>query len=394
MNLVRQKYFRFWFVYGLLVAFLFTLAMSYRLRVPPNPKLAIITTPTVTPVKQFISKPTTTPIPTPTIPIAQVKPVEGKSYGVFFPYNQGVTINNNQPTIIGKVLQNTNLFLDTQFGLEISPASGDEEYFLRFNPGKTKNLVVKIDGVEIKDVYGIPQYPTILCKTYRDHINNFSSDIVYDTQNECLKAKRNEVPSLIFFAGPSSPLSDGPHTITVEGNGTSKLMTFSINPAFHLSNQQVFVTNSQSYSPYPLIRSDSCTPGYYYDKKHLLFPLPSFENPNLLYGLSFPQSKDEYGSINRRQVFISFGNTRFNLFFPQRRVFYEGNLTNPYHELYLPLEQLVFSDGSKAMYQKGFEDPSYYISGYFEIFPIDITGGQYRNSSIPFTLTGSSSCDG
>jgi len=86
----------------------------------------------------------------------------GVSYGIVYPYSDGVTINNSSPTIIGKVSQSSQNYLLTKFGIEKSPVSGENEYYLRFIPGKTKNFEVKIDNIVIQDIYGIAQYPTVL----------------------------------------------------------------------------------------------------------------------------------------------------------------------------------------------------------------------------------------
>ena len=96
---------------------------------------------TPTPVSGYTTEPQLT------IPTIKATPTSGKSYGVFYPFSEGVTINNDLPTIIGKVTQNSDIYLDTKFGIENSPVSGEDENFLRFIPGRIKNLKVKVDGV-------------------------------------------------------------------------------------------------------------------------------------------------------------------------------------------------------------------------------------------------------
>lgn len=360
--------------------------------------------------------PTTYPYAQPTVPTTLETPVSGTSYGIFYPFSEGITINNALPTIIGKVSQNSEVFLVTKFGIEKSPVSGEDEYFLRFIPGRIKQLKVKIDNVEISKVFGTPQYPTVLCKNINVNPDGTSTidpktgkkyppDDVFTSESECFKNKSSEIPPLVFFTRPSIPLSEGKHTLTLEGNDTFQAMTFYVDSDYHLTSQNIFVVDKNTYyNQYSLIRVDNCGEGYYYDNNYLKIPLPSFANPKLYFGISFPQAKEELGSVNRRRVQIAFENVRYVLFFPQSSTYYEGKSANdrknplsPYHELFLPKDQLIFTDGSKASYVDAYviipQDGNYAL-GYFEVYPVDITGGEYRNSSIPWIVSGSSGCDG
>lgn len=355
----------------------------------------------------------------PTIPTTQEAPISGKSYGVFYPFGEGIIINNNLPTIIGKIPQASNVYLATKFSIEKSPVSGEDEYFLRFIPGRIKNLKIKIDGVVISNVYGTPQYPTVLCKNINLNPDGTSSfdpmtgiksphDDIFKTESDCFTNKISEIPPLVFFAKKETPLSEGKHTLTLEGEGAFQTMTFSVNLDQKSTSQNIFVVDRSSkyyyYSQYPLIHGDTCGEGFYYDNNYLKIPIPSFNNPNLYYGISFPQSKDELGGINKRRIQISFENVRFDLFFPQNSIYYEGksftdrnNLLSPYHELFLPKDHLVFTDGRKASYVDAYTiipSDGNYARGYFEVYPVDITGGIYKNSLIPWVISGSSGCDG
>ncbi len=368
------------------------------------------------------SQSTNLPEAEPTIATTQESPVTGKSYGVFYPFSEGITINNNLPTIIGKVPQSNGVYLSTKFGIEKSPVSGENEYFLRFIPGRTKNLKVKIDGVAINNVFATPQYPTVLCKKVNLNPDGTSTydaktgkklppDDIFRTQVDCLANRVSELPPLIFFAKTEKPLSEGKHILTVEGGDDFRAMTFSVNSNYNLSTQNIFSVDKGSkdyyYDQYHLIQGDNCGEGYYYDTNYLKIPMPSFDNPNLYYGVYFPQSKDELGNIDKRRVQISFGGERFDVFFPQSLTYHEGksfsdtnNLLSPFHQLFLPKDHLVFTDGRKASYVDAYKivpsEGNYhpYLDGYFEIYPIDITGGIYKNSSIPWVISGSSGCDG
>lgn len=283
---------------------------------------------------------TPTPQSQPNIPTTQATPTVGKSYGIFYPFGEGVTINNNTPTIIGKVAQDSDLYLETKFGVEKSSVSGKDEYFLRFVPGKVKNLKVKIDNTEIKPIFGIPQYPTVLCKKTNLNPDRTSSydpktglksppDDIFDSESNCLSNKRSELPPLIFFAKIKTPLPKGKHILTLEeGKDNYPIMSFLLDPDYHLTTQDIYVIDKTSefyfLNQYPLIAGNNCSEGYYYDSNYLKIPLPTFNNPNLYYGISFPHSQSDLEDLQKRRVQIAFGNERFDLFFPQSSIFYEG----------------------------------------------------------------------
>ena len=64
--------------------------------------------------------------------------------------------------------------------------------------------------------------------------------------------------------------------------------------------------------------------------------------------------------------------------------------------MFLPKDHLVFSDGSRATYvdDSVFFSGGIYLNGYFEMYPVDITGGEYKGFTIPWVISGSSSCEG
>jgi len=403
----------------LLYLLLFFLITKANVHEDSKKNITPITISYVTPTKNQTPIATYSPRPTPTAPIAQVAPTRGKSYGIFYPFSDGVTINNSLPTIIGKISQEDNLYLETVFRIEESPIYAEDDYHVRFIPGEIFGFKVKIDGIEIDKVFGTPQYPTIICKninSYPGGVSYYDSktgiktppDDFFNSEEECLANKKSEIPPLLFFTKVTSPLSEGKHVLTLEGKSNFKTMSFNIDSRYHLSSQSIFIfdKNSESYyySDYDLLHGDNCGEGYYYDSNYLKVPIPLFDNPNLYYGISFPLSKEETGNISKRRVQISFENERFDLFFPQASIYYEGksfmdtsDMLNPLHELFLPKDHLVFTDGSKAAYIDAYSiiplDGSY-AKGYFEVYPVDITGGYYGNSVIPRIVSGSSGCDG
>ncbi|MFH2022498.1 MAG: hypothetical protein ABIJ33_04480 [Patescibacteria group bacterium] len=332
------------------------------------------------------------------------------SYGLFYPYSDGIAINNSRPTIVGKIGQSGQSYLTTKFGIEKSPVSGENEYFLRFNPGRVKNLEVKIDNSTIQNVYGVTQYPTVLCKrinlnpdgtsSYDPQTGNkFPPDDIFTSESECFTQKTSDIPPLIFFARSTSQLSPGKHTLSISSQGKAiGSMSFTIDNSFKLPTQNVVkATQSDYFSLFDTV--DNCMEGYYYDSNSLKIPLPTNNNRNLFYGVSFPQIKEEYGSIKRRQIQIGFEGNRFTLFFPPSIVFYDGksyknNTLVPEKTLFIPKDHLFFTDGKKASPQQLSPDNGLNSGGYFEIYPVDLGGYEYRGYSIPWQTSGSSGCDG
>lgn len=365
-----------------------------------------------------IANPTINPIPTNPVDVTNIENPDtsitgenmGTSYGVFYPYSNGVTINNSRPTIIGKVGQSGQSYLSTRFGIEKSPVSGENEYFLRFLPGKTKNLEVKIDNLVVQNVYGISQYPTVLCKSINLNPDGTSSydpqtgkkfppDDIYTSETECFVNKSSDIPPIVFFSSPTNQLSEGKHTLSVSSLGKIiGSMSFTVDSKYKLTTQNIAkVDQSDYFSAFDT--ADNCTEGYYYDSNFLKMPLPINSNRNLFYVISFPQTRDEYGSIKRRQVQIGFEGNRFSLFFPQSSVFYDGksfknNTLVPEKALFLPKDHLFFTDGKKAGLQQLSPDGSLNSGGYFEVYPIDLSGYEYHGYLLPWQTSGSSGCDG
>ena len=261
---------------------------------------------------------TLSPAPKVTTTIESNAPPEtetiGSSYGLFYPYSEGVTINNSKPTIIGKVSQSTQSHLTTKFVIEKSPVSGENEYFLRFIPGKTKNLEVKIDNVILPNVYGISQYPTILCKKINLNPDGTSSydpqtgkksppDDIFTSEGECFSQMTSDIPSLIFFAKPSNQLPPGKHILTISSLGrVVGSISFTIDPQFKLPLQTISNTNQSDFFSY-FDTADNCSEGYYYDSNSLKIPLPIFNNRNLIYGISFPQTVKRSMGVLREEKF-------------------------------------------------------------------------------------------
>ncbi|MBN1263801.1 MAG: hypothetical protein JW991_05630 [Candidatus Pacebacteria bacterium] len=335
----------------------------------------------------------------------------------FFPAgNQPIT--QTQPTFIGKIRQLSAEFLPSEFTLKTPPYNEILEYRLVFSPGKITNLKILIDDIPQNEIYGFPQYPEVVCTD--DHNQKefaggiISSNLYGHSQNkeplaskeECLVRKRNELPPVIFVFKPQSSLTNGHHvlTITTPRKPTVKKQ-FIVDTSYQLPQQALPPTQAKKNNQPLLGEIDICSPGYHYEANFLHWPLPLFNNPNLLYGLSFPQSEDEKNSVKRRKVYLEFGNRVFDLYLPQHDHFYFKDELNkdlgPYHipfpykkALFIPFDNLVYANGLPAkLWDLGCSGPSY-ESEYLEIFPMDLTGKIYRGNSLPFTMSCSSSCDG
>lgn len=318
------------------------------------------------------------------------------SYGLWFPFNDGQTTNNPRPTIYGKVEQNTRVYLGTTFekkdwvGLSFGEAKT-----LTFKPGTVQNLTVTLDGQSVTSLSGFAQYPAVVCwkqnfnadgtKTYDPATGKWlPEDTLYATEEECRTALAESMPPLIFVFQPATDLSQGVHTLVV--NGVS--MRFTYDPAFAIAQQPIQKT---------LDARDSCSPGYYHDKNHFPIALPTQRNTNLGYGISFPQSEEEKGSIQRRRVELSIAGKRYPLFFPDSTTYSQGKSNSGFSGLYAPLQNLVYSDGTPATpwaLRQSTDLPEMITGYYSEIYPVDVAGYEYRGQSIPRAMSTSSGCDG
>lgn len=323
---------------------------------------------------------------------------ENKSFGLFYPYDDGYVINNSKPTIIGKISQTENIFLKTEMlEKEISPF-GNHNY-LKFKTGKIDNLIITINGKKMENIYGFAQWPGIYCFNVVKNQNNVvNKDIEYNEEG-CINKKRGEIPPLIFIFKPKNNLDQGRHNLSISYNniiiGT---MDFTINDNFSLSKQKTTDNNiKNAYNIFEI--SDTCPAAYWhpYSISSTILPLPKHKNSNLYYAPVFPKNNDEKGDKDRRVV-IKFENEIFDLFFPSSEIFFEGktfdilkpdNFIKGFKALYLPNKHLYYKNNEKAETMQ--IDHS---NKYFEILPLDISGFEYEKDILPWTIIGSSFCDG
>lgn len=314
-----------------------------------------------------------------------------KGYGLFFPSDNGATTNNPRPTIIGQVAQSTTPLLATVFKNEDTPY-GKDAPTLSFAPGETRNFHVSIDGVAITTVNGFARYPTLYCW---EGALDVASVKKYATEDECLTKKKKTIPPLIYLVKPDSDLKDGKHTLKVSGTGvTSKTYTFTVDRSYTLPTQTVPAYNAAK--PYDTFDGMTpCAPGYYYPTNTIPILLPKQSSANVVFSISFPQSADEKGSINRRGVQLSFSGVRYDLFFPSSTSLYGTALTDPDIGLFVPLDHLVYGDGKQATPWKILASEHYEIyDTYYELYPTDRSGQTYRGHAYPVSLSSSSWCDG
>ena len=356
----------------------------------------------------FIStNPTTQSSITPEVTIRQsdmakksTSGTEADTHIFFYPGFSEVTINEPNPTIIGKINQSRDLFLDTKFGIEKSPINGEEEYYLRFIPGRVKRLQFSINSTPVENVYGFSLYPTVGCKTsftYDSKLNRIPDDRIYITENDCILNKKEDIPPVLFFFKPPVALTEGKHIVTISHN-SQLLETLVLNVDKGVTIPAYIRPEGNEKDVYMLLeQSNNCPRGYYYETNYLHTPLPREETKNVFYYLSFPQIIQEKGTGNRR-IYVSFDNSQFDLFLPHSSVFYgkktskDGTL-DPMKVLFLPEEHLVFADGSPAFVKQLSPESSWYRE-YFDIVPIDILGRTYPTSFFRWETYGSSGCDG
>lgn len=326
----------------------------------------------------------------------------------------GRLMTDQTPTFMVKVRQSKEFHLPTEFSLLPRPG-GDEEYprfTLGFLPGRMENVTVTIDGGPLPDIYGFAQYPSILC----DHVySNENQSTTYDpylydgsrntepfiTKDECEREKASSFPSVILLAKPGASVSEGEHEISVRiATGDTATTRFTVAPRYRLPQQFLPKIQNPAEGSYGLLdAADNCPSGYYYLQHYLRLPLPIHDNPNILYRLAFPKRKND----TYRPVSMKFGTDVFDLFFPSSTVFYDQsdfrtydgqpmNMVEPYRALYLPMEYLVYADGTPAKVWT--EDTSYYSYERFEIYPEDISGRVYTNNILPWETQSWSGCDG
>lgn len=331
------------------------------------------------------------------------------SYGLWYPFSAGQTINNPRPVIYGKVSQTDKVFLSTTFSkIDWAGRGETDAKTLEFKVGATKNLLVKLDGQQVTDLVGFPQYPMVLCMTknflpdgsklYDENTNIATpADSFYNTEAECRTELSDKMPSVIFVFRPAQDLAAGQHTLEVEGSS----MQFTIDRAATVATQSIPKSEQSFYNVFDI--ADNCSPGYWQNRNSLSVALPKSSNTNLYWGISFPQSEGEKGSINRRHLEVLIQGKQFPVFFPGGLTYFSGR---PYTDLartgdyglFLPSENLVFSDGSKAsmwaLRNSTIPGDTYPTAYYYEVFGTDISGREYRGQSLPWTFSVSSGCDG
>ncbi len=321
------------------------------------------------------------------------------SYGLWYPFSASQTINNPRPVIYGKVSQAENTYLATTFTKNEWPGRDFQEAkTLSYLTGEVRNLSIQLDDVEVSGVQGFPQYPNLACYRYvTDPVTGGQIPEYYNTVSECQAEFRDRLPALIFVFRPSVDLRPGEHILSVGG----AQMKFTYNPSYTIASQKTQTVNTEStWSVFD--HNDSCAPGYYQRSSDFPLPLPIQQNKHVYYGLSFPQSEDEKGSINRRQVWIALEGRQYPIFFPDSLTYFEGvsagtGSGRTDYGLFLPMDQLVYSNGIKASPWGVISGPKEYryVSSYYtELYPVDVAGREYRGRSLPWVMETSSGCDG
>ena len=296
------------------------------------------------------------------------------------PHNQ---IKETQPTLIGKIVTYDQLLIDADVRDEISPYSGDPEQYVHFIPSKMKNATFYLDGIQVSDVYGLAQYPSVACEL--------------KTIAECFSTYKSEFPPILFFYKPSENLTPGSHRFKIELGTQTYELSFIVDsntiaqpdelvcPALDPDLQKFYGSYHQ------------CNGSYYQTGDPLYVPIPSYKNDHVFYSLSLPQNQNQIGSYSAQNTIqITIQDKLFDLKLPSSTYFHSTqeftNQSEPYisygNGLYIPQDTLVFPNGAKA---EVYED---WTAHYLDLIPMDTSGHIYSDKIKSHKAYNSSGCDG
>lgn len=323
-------------------------------------------------------------------------------------------IAKSEQTFFGKIFQDKDVVLQTDFGLKKLAYDEDQKrYILDFLPGELQNFDVFIDGEKVSSSYGFAQFPNILCDTIRSKDGSVrystdpsvyagSTDIVpFISEQECITEKQPSLPPVLFFFKSDKELPSGSHTLVIKSQDV--LWTFNFDTADTTSNiknesKSVTIASPTSINPSLYQIGDTCLAGYHYPKSVMPIPLANISDYEkfLLYA---PKNEYDRKNFNEQRVIkIRFGNTFFDLDLPPADMFYKPIEKVKYlhvvSHLFIPYESMIFSGGESASFWKGPENPNLYPQEYLELVPVGSSGEVHFNQKIPFQTSASSGCDG
>ncbi len=329
---------------------------------------------------------------------------------LFYPMPNSET-TEQQPTFFGKLFQSTEPLLDTVFSLEGVPyAQDDKSYYLTFFPGMLKNVSVVVDGIPVTAVYGVAQFPKVLCDNNSSDTwgegGSVSSILPIPTEEWCMENKQEFLPPVLFTFKPTQRLTLGQHTVKIATDENEKEFVFTVVGEQEASsgiNTQI-VDDTR-----PFEVADSCSSRYYYPSgEYMHMPVPDYVAANQFSKIYFPQSEPETETFaEQRILYLSLGGEVFDFRLPPASTFYvDGedlsqrvveNTKNVYllpRHLFLPATVLVYGDGSLAAAWEG--TPAYDgdTSEYVEVIPINASGEYYYANKLPHQTTSWSGCDG
>lgn len=323
-------------------------------------------------------------------------------------------LTNSEQTFFGKIFQEKETVLDTDFGLkELAYDADQRRYILDFLPGELKNFDVFIDGEKVSQTYGFAQFPNIVCDmvTTKDGRVRYSTDpSVYGgsldikpftSESECISEKKQNLPPVLFFFISDKKLSEGSHTIIIKSQGELWRYNFDIaeqTTSIKSENNSLVTSTNIDVDPARYQIGDTCMAGFHYSKNLMPIPLAKGSS-NDKYLLYAPQNEEDRSNFNeRRVIFVKFGDSMFDVDLPSAQIFYKPiektkNLHSASH-LFIPFGNMRFSNGEVVTFWKGPADLNPYPQEYLELIPVDTDGRIHFNQKIPFQTSVSSGCDG
>ena len=281
---------------------------------------------------------------------------------------------------------------ETQKDFDLSYFSDFPHLF--YYPGKLENIQISVNDKLIDQVYGFPIFPASNCRySSKNNLTDFETPL-FQNGEDCHKFAKF-IPQVMFFFKTNQLLTglvDVKIKYLEDGLTMNRQINFDNN--FQLDLQPIPQV-SKDFSN--LMISHNCNT--LYSSEWLGLPSPLYDNDFIFYGLFFPQDRGERGNAKSRRVFIKFDNQIYDLALPSSKILY-GDIPPVYlNTLHLPVDNLVYEDGSRAIPGSLLPTDSvpwselYFPGSYMEFIPIDASGRVYDKAIIPWGTTTSSVCD-
>ncbi|MCR4263188.1 MAG: hypothetical protein NUV98_00530 [Candidatus Roizmanbacteria bacterium] len=365
------------------------------------------------------TNPTLTPVPTKTLQV--YTPNKNSVVQILYPLSasQWVTTSTT-PTIIGRISNYGTPLTKAEFKNEQYPSGfasrGSESYHIQFIPGPLSNVHAEIKDIK-KDsnfahpsitVYGLTEIPYMPCDkvtpntdgTLSTRPDGTSQNVEqFGTLESCVENLRENLPPVLFFFKPDTPLNPGIYSITIVIDNLYKYyLTVNVDPVYRLT-QDLFGSVSPAEKQ---LSGDMCA-GHY---DGLEIPLPNIKSSDIGYKILFPQTLEETKlGLTNRMAYIKIQDKQFDLTLPGYKNYYRynsGEISDRSYSfqsgpssLHIPTSLLVYKDGTPVI-PANLPDHTgmIYPGAYLELLPVDVSGKTYPAETLQHFTTSSSSCDG